>query len=248
MPDSDTNLWRISDFDRLRTSGRTSLFAPLGEKSMLPTTLLTELRQLEFARNASDVLEVAAACMRHRQPALLCLQYDDRVWPVTLFPNEGLVHSPLDPAAATAEGLATLKVLSCDPPGLRPPGHWMHERVARYEQYRLLKAWLWLIAMRGPRRVLLTEIDEHAVFRCTLPAEERRLASGALRPAVERLHRESATLRDIAGWPGLSVERANRMLNALYLGSNLMVMRSHPSAGSWSTLLGRWLRGGTRRR
>jgi hypothetical protein len=248
MPDSDdSKLWRISDFERLRTSGRTSLFAPLGEKSMLPTTLLTELRQLDYSRNSSDVLEVAAACMRHRQPALLCMQDEDRVWPVTLFPAEGLMHTPLDPTTASAEGLAALKVLSCDPPGLRPPGHWMHERVAASDQYRPLKAWLWHIAIRGPRRVLLSEIDAQAVFRSTLPTDEYRLASGALRSAVERLHRESATLRDVAGWPGMSAERAGRLLNALYLGSNLMVMRSHPSAGSWSALVGRWLRPARRR-
>jgi len=37
-------------------------------------------------------------------------------------------------------------------------------------------------------------------------------------------------LRTIAGWPGMSHERASRLLNALYLGSELMITRSHPAA------------------
>jgi len=37
-------------------------------------------------------------------------------------------------------------------------------------------------------------------------------------------------LRKIAGWPGMSVERASRLLNALYLTSNLIVSRAHHTA------------------
>jgi hypothetical protein len=35
---------------------------------------------------------------------------------------------------------------------------------------------------------------------------------------------------DTAKWPGMSHDRACRLLNALYLTSALMVMRSHPAA------------------
>ena len=51
-----------------------------------------------------------------------------------------------------------------------------------------------------------------------------------LDPAVERLRREAASLKQIAGWPGMSLERAARLLNALYLGANLMVSRSGAAA------------------
>ena len=44
--------------------------------------------------------------MRHRQSALICLQYEDLVWPVTVFPNEVVYHSPRDMSLAAAEGLA----------------------------------------------------------------------------------------------------------------------------------------------
>ena len=38
------------------------------------------------------------------------------------------------------------------------------------------------------------------------------------------------SLRDMSGWPGMGVERASRLLNALYLTGSLMVLRT-PHAG-----------------
>jgi hypothetical protein len=54
--------------------------------------------------------------------------------------------------------------------------------------------------------------------------------TGALVPAVQRLRREAVSLREIAQWPGLSVDRASRLLNALYLTGSLLVTRSHAAA------------------
>jgi hypothetical protein len=82
----------------------------------------------------------------------------------------------------------------------------------------------------GPRSALVTEISGHAAYRSTLSAESRPAVGGALGAAADRLRRETASLRDIARWPGMSTERAGRLLNALYLASGLMVMRTHPSA------------------
>jgi len=238
----DSTLWRISAYERMRLERGSSAFAQLGENTLLPTTLLADLRHLDSRREGNDVLEVLAACMRHRHSALVCLQYEDLVWPVTVFPTELIYHSPRDMALAAPEALARLKVLSCDAPGMRPPGHWMHERVGRMEHYHPLKPLLWNLALLGPRSELLSEIAGHAAYRVTLSREDRLLAPGALGPAADRLRRESATLRDIARWPGMSPERAARLLNALYLSSALMVMRSHPAARAEGGLLDR-LRG-----
>ena len=174
--------------------------------------------------------------------ALLCLQYEDLVWPVTVFPSEGVYHSPRDVALAAPAALATLRVLSCDAAGLRPPGHWMHERVGRLEHYRALQSLLWIVALQGPRSELLAEIAGTAAYRATLSRDALPFASGALGPAAERLRRESVSLRDIAAWPGMSTERASRLLNALYLNQGLMVMRSHPAAREEHSLLSRLLR------
>ena len=53
---------------------------------------------------------------------------------------------------------------------------------------------------------------------------------GALTPAIQRLARQGATLKELADWPGMDRERATRLLNALYLQSGLIVSRSHPDA------------------
>ncbi|MBX3644037.1 MAG: hypothetical protein KF720_13330 [Rubrivivax sp.] len=237
----DSTLWRISAYERMRLQRASSAFAQLGENTMLPTTLLADLRQLEGRRQEGDVLEILAACMRHRQAALICLEYQGLVWPITVFPNELVYHSPRDMALATRDGLATLKVLSCDAPGMRPPGHWVHERVGRIEHYHPLKPLLWQMALHGPRSERLSEISGQVAYRVTLSREDRLLAPGALGPAADRLRANSAALRDIAQWPGMSTERACRLLNALYLSSALMVMRSHPAAAHEGGLLGRLL-------
>ena len=149
------------------------------------------------------MLEILAACMRHRQSALICLQYEDLVWPVTVFPTELVYHSPRDVALAAArragdaEGAVLRRTRACG-----RPGHWMHERVGRMEHYHPLKPLLWNLALNGPRNELLSEIAGNAAYRVTLSREDRLLAPGALGPAADRLRSESASLRDIATLAG----------------------------------------------
>jgi hypothetical protein len=249
MPDfNDTTLWRISAYERMRLERGGSVFAPLGETTVLPTTMVAELRHLDSLRDGADVLEVLAACVRHRQSALLCLRYEQFVWPVTVFPSEGVYHSPRDMALATDQGMAAVRLVSCEPTGLRAPGHYMHERIGRVDHYRPLKALLWSMALMGPRDTLLGEIGGHAAYRSTLSNDMRPPTAGALASAADRLRRETASVRDMARWPGMSSERACRLLNALYLASGLMVMRTHRSARDEpQTLAGRFGIGKPRR-
>jgi hypothetical protein len=228
----DSTLWRISAFDRIRReTGNSSGFMRLTGPMVLPTTLLADLRRLDADPASSDVLEVIAACVRHREPALLCLQHDELVWPVTLFPNERLYHSPRDFAQASLTGLAALKLLTAEPPGVQPPGHWMHDRVAEAAHYRPLAPLLWSLALNGPRRTLLADIAGPAAYRLVLGSDgQRPSAPGALGSALDRLQRESVSLRDIAQWPGMSMERASRLLNGLYLAGSLLTTRAHPAA------------------
>ncbi|HOW48197.1 MAG TPA: hypothetical protein P5163_19095 [Rubrivivax sp.] len=244
----DSTLWRLSAYERMRLERSSTAFAQLGENTVLPTTLVSDLRQLDLQRESHDVLEVLAACLRHRQSALLCLRYEDLVWPLTVFPLEGLYHSPRALARAKPQSLAQSVLLSCDPPGLRPPGHWMHERIGRTEHYHELKPLLWNLALIGPRTTLLREIGGPAAYRVLLSKDHRPDAPGAVGAAAERLRSESASLREIARWPGMTAERAARLLNALYMIGGLMVMRSHPAARPESDFLGRLLRFGRAKR
>jgi len=226
---SDSTLWRLSAFERLQAAGGG---AADGRPTLLPTTLMADLRRLGAAPAGSDVLEVVAACLRHREPALLHLGYGRLVWPVTVFPAQQLYHSPravtdLGPAVE----LAGLKLLDAQRPGVRPPGHVQHDRVAAADRYRALNPLLWTLALHGPRRTLLAEIDGRAAYRLASGAlADQPALPGALGPAAERLRARAASVREMAGWPGMSVERASRLLNGLYLTGGLMVMRSHAAA------------------
>jgi hypothetical protein len=238
----DSTLWRISAFERVRLQTGTSGFARLGPETILPTTLLSDLRALERDPIDGDALEIVAACMRHHEPALLYLRHEELVWPVTLFPSHLLYHSPRDMGEASVEGMARLRVLGYETPGVRPPGHWMFERVVQADHYRPLAPLLWAMALHGPRSTLLSEIGGTAAYRALKnPADEGLATSGAIGSTIERLRRESAPLRDIARWPGMSTERASRTLNALYLATGLIVTRSHPAARTQPGLLHRLL-------
>lgn len=242
MPDvASSSLWRISEFDRLRGTAAFATHVGLERQSVLSTTLRAELGALERRREAVDALEVVAACVRLREPALLNLQCDGAVWPVTLFPMQGLYHSPKVLSLAGERALKRIKVIDVEPPGVWPPGHWMHERVASDERYHPLTPALWMLALQGPRASLLQEISGTAAYRALRdPSVYELPAPGALGPAVARLQQQSLPLARIARGPGMSAERACRLLNALYLTSNLIVSRAHHSARA-DTL--RWLLG-----
>ena len=236
----ESTLWRVSEFERVREATGSSGFASLTNTTMLSSTLTAELNRVHTSRTGEmDLVEVVAACIRNREAALLLLARDQLVWPLTLFPDRTMLHSPTDFIAATRGGLGTVRLLAIDPPGVRPPGHWRNDRVADLTHYRPLQPLLWLVAMQGPRRELLREIGGAAVYRAVSRDGEALNAPGALGPAVARLRQTSATLSEIARWPGMGTERASRMLNALYLNTSLMILRSPQAA---NPLVPTWLR------
>lgn len=226
----DSSLWRISAFERQRASGSAS-----GTTTVLPTTLLADLRRLQprgaAGPGGEDVLEVVASCQRHREAALLYLGCGPLVWPVTLFPARAMYHSPRAVSdAAPKAALGRLRLLGVEPPGVRPPGDFRHERVAGAERYHPLPELLWALALQGPRQALLGAIPADARYRLTAGLEASSLPrGGAIGPALTRLRADSANLREVSGWPGMSLERASRLLNGLYLTGGLMVLR-HPDA------------------
>jgi hypothetical protein len=227
----DSTLWRISAFERMRNEDSQSGFARQERTTMLPSTLLADFERLNDDLSGLDALEVMAACLRHQESALLYLTHEELVWPITLFPAHSIYHCPRDISTASNKGLEHLKLVEVEPPGVRPPGHWMHERVGQASHYCPLTPLLWRVALYGPRGTLLTEIGGTAAYRALVSvASHGLIAPGAMGSAAERLHRQSVSMREVASWPGMSVERASRLLNALYLAGSLMVTRSHPAA------------------
>ena len=242
-----SDLWRISDFRRARSEGRFELEDVPGRATLLPTTLLTDLRRIRGDPTTSDVLEVIAACLRHHEPALLYLEQGQFVWPVTVFPREALYHSPRSAEAMAATfALSQLRLVSAEPPGVRPPGSILVERVASPEKYHPLAGLVWTVALHGPRGTLLSEINGRAAYRVVATGDHARdlpPLKGAISSTVARLEQRSSSLSEMARWPGMSIDRASRILNALYLSGMLLVSRAHPAArgatAGWRRLLGR---------
>ena len=229
----DQALWRLSKFHHLRHTIAAASHQGLQRQTVISSTLQAELRVMDRRREGADLLEVVAACVRLRESALLYLQCDELVWPVTLFPAQMLFHSPRDLALGSQRDMGALKIIEIEPAGVRPPGRWIDERVADVETYHPLMPALWRLALQGPRTTLLREVAGPAAYRVLRnPASQDLPTPGALGPTVERLRNDPAPLRSIATWPGMSMERANRLLNALYLTSNLIVSRTHHSARS----------------
>lgn len=227
----DSTLWRISEFDRVREQTGTSGYGSLARDTVLSPTLLAELNSLTRRSDDPDVIELLAACLRLREPALIYFRCEGLIWPVTVFPAEGVYHSPRNILQAGDRSLAALQTGPVEPPGVRPPGHWMFERVGTKDCYHPLLPALWGLALRGPSCELINEIGGVAAYRALrTPAAEGFPTPGALGPAALKLHGESAALQNMARWPGMSLERSVRLLNGLYLTSNLLVSRSHPNA------------------
>ena len=227
----DSTLWRISEFERIRLETGNSAYTKLNGPTVLPTTLVSELSRLEYSNTGTDAMDVIAACMRHREPALVYVLHGGLVWPITVFPRERLYHSPRDLAEEIRKGVRELTVHSVEPPGVRAPGHFMTERVAEERHYRPLLPLLWALGLHGPRGTLMQEIGGNAAYRVSPDFHLGSLpVSGAIGPAIQRLRRETASLRSISTWPGMNIDRAVRLLNGLYLLSGLMVLRMHPAA------------------
>jgi hypothetical protein len=226
----DDTLWRVSEYERMRTQTGHSGFATLDSARVLPTTLMSELTQLEHRRRAGDVVEVVAACMRQRDSALIVLRHREHVWPLTLFPQAELYHVPRPIVESLRSGQRDVEVLSVEPPGLRPPRNPVHESIAEGPGYRPLPPLLWAVALHAPHRGLLDDIGGRAAYRVAPDFTRHDGLPGALGPAMQRLRTEIASLAEIARWPGMDRERAARLLNGIYLQGGLMVLRTHPAA------------------
>jgi hypothetical protein len=220
----DVDLWRVSAFQRILRSPGESAYSRLDASSVLSSSLMSDLHALRQEDRQDDALEVLAACLRHIEPALVYLQYEQVVWPVTLFPAQRLYHSPRDLAQASITGLGTLRFLRAEPPGVRPPGHMQHERVMPAHQYRPMDPLLRTLALYGPRKTVISAIAPRASFRLNPGSVLKQMGlQGALGSAAERLRRDPVPLREIATWPGMNPERASRLINALYLTGELIL-------------------------
>ena len=198
-----STLWQISAFDRLHQQTLRDPDRP----TIVSSTLMAEIDALERRQDGNDALEVFAVCVRVQEPALVYLRFAELVWPVTLFPAQGVYHAPRPLTEAPESSLVRVSSMAIEPPAVRPPGQARGDRAAPDDSYYALAPALWRLALFGPRGRLLNEIGGTAAYRVLRnPALDDLPLPGALAPAVERLRREAASLKQIAGWLGFADE------------------------------------------
>lgn len=235
---------RVSEFRRyLSDLASATVVSADGSRSSrlgsLSPSLLADLRR-HRGTEGNETLEVLAACVRHGKRVTVHLQCGDFALPLTIFPQEQLLHCPHDLLEFLFVHVDGVELLLVEPALLRPPAE-DEAAATRGSLHHPLGPVLWQLAMRGLRTTLLPEIAGPAAYRVTPGLDLTRVSlTNAESAAVYRLRRESATLKAIQDWPGFDRLRATYLLNALYLQSGLIVSRSHPSAirDSWFAALG----------
>ena len=231
LPFGQPELMRASAYRRYLDELRTATGGISSRLSQLSPSLRADLLRFGEDGDASELVEVMAACIRHGKRITIHVQTGERVVPITVFAQERLVHSPMPLHELTGKPMLDLRVMHVEPALLQPPGETNATMVGAETAHYPLAPLLWELAMRGLRRDLLPEIAGPAVYRVAPGQDLRSLpASGAVAAAALRLARQGASLRELSDWPGMDRERATRMLNALYLQGGLIVSRSHPDA------------------
>ena len=199
--------------------------------STLSPSLQADLQRFKRDGGTTEPVEVVAACLRHAKKVTIYFQCADKVIPLTVFPQERLVHCPVDMLVLIEQYLPLLRVMQVEPALLRPPGDPESALVGEAKLHHPLGPLVWELAMRGSRRELLPEIAGPAAYRVAPALDVDALpVSGVMRVAIQRLRQRTANLNEISSWPAFDRERAVRLLNALYLSAGLIVSRSHPKA------------------
>ena len=256
LPIEAADLMQVSAFKRyLEQSSQDSEVGVTSSRlAALNPTLTMDLARFEHNEDnlpGMEVLEVVAAVVRHGRPLRLHLLHGTRVLPLTIFPAARQLHCAWPLNLLLQSNLPTLRVLHVEPallqpmddlPALHGTGHRESPSGIRTDatlasdnkvacHFASLNPLLWELALRGSREALLPEIAGAAAYRVVPSTDLGELnLIGTLASAVQRLRRETTHLREIASWPGFDVERATRLLNALYLQAALIISRTHPAA------------------
>ena len=182
-----------------------------------------------------DVLEVMAASVRHCSAVTIHCTYGNKAMPISVFPQRQCIHCPLPLSALGNDALRAMSVLHVEPTLLTPPGQSQLAGQQASDLYSPLAPWLWEFAWHGARCELLPAIAGPAAYRIApTMAWSRWPMDHDLLSAVQRLLNNSVNMRELSDLPGMSRERAARLLNALYLQAGLIVTRSTREAFSES--------------
>lgn len=196
------------------------------------STLSPSLRQdlLRFVDDTATTIELLpalAACVRHARSLALQLELDGLPVRATIHPREQLFRSSVDLAALAPAECRALRLVGVEPDAalpLRPP--------AADGSIGPLRPLLWHLAMHGARAGLLPELQGPVRYRMAPGIALKGLpVAPELERAITRLKALPCGLDELAAASGLGCAVVQRLLNALYLQSGLMLVRAFGAGG-----------------
>lgn len=210
-----------TDFDS--TDLLTTLAGPVEAEppgSTLSPSLLQDLRRYAEDPVGGDLLPVVAASVRHGKALSAVLESRDRRLSLTLHPRRQVYYCEIDLCALPDEPLSRIRLLQVEPDadvgalldGSRHIGS--------------LRPLLWHLALRGGFAEALPELEGPVRCRVTLGAPLNGLPiDGATRRLIQRMKVAPLSIDELLPTTVLTRPKIQRVWNALYLQSALMVSR-----------------------
>lgn len=195
-----------------------------GHESESPSTLSASLRgdlkRFADQAEAAELLPVVAASVRHGHPLCLNVELDGKEHELALDPLRNLFSCSTDLCALPDQALEKIRlrrILQGE------PDTEYHDR----RHMGSLRPLLWHLALRGPRSDLLPELGGKVRCRVILGTPLNGLPlDGSRRRMIDRMKFAPVSVDDLMTGTGLTRVAIQRVWNALYLQSALMVSRS----------------------
>jgi hypothetical protein len=195
--------------------------ASLGARSTLSGSLQRDVARFLATPANGELLPVLAACVRHSRPITTILAHGECEVCLTLDPRMQMFACDLDLLALEEAQFRALS-LQCVDDAIDL------DALARSARAGRLAKLLWRVAMEGNRDDILPEIGGPATYRIS-GGFRRGLVSlpQSLETVVTRLNGPPASLAELQQIAG-NGPLIQRLLNALYLDSALIVTRAGP--------------------
>lgn len=191
--------------------------------STLSPSLLSDLRRFADDPLEAELLPVVAASARHNSPLSLTLALAGRLFTLHLDPARQVYSCEVDICALTDQSLAQLRLVHVQSAAAQPSPTGAAQRIGS------MRPLLWHLALRGCQQDLLPELAGPVRCRMTKALSLTGLpVDGATKRLMLLMSGAPVALEDLLPETQLSRFAVQRIWNALYLQSALMVSRAYP--------------------